>query len=158
MRRKDREVTDLNRILNIIEECDIIHIGLNDGDYPYIVPLNFGYHVEEGKISFYIHGAVAGRKYELLKRNGKCSFEMEKPLKMDLLYQEKDVTMRYKSVMGTADVELLEGEEKQKALDQYIMGRYEETRIFDYNKDVVPRTMVARLTVTDISAKENPMR
>ena len=38
------------------------------------------------------------------------------------------------------------------------MGRYEETRIFDYNKDVVPRTMVARLTVTDISAKENPMR
>ena len=79
--------------MNIIEECDIIHIGLNDGDYPYIVPLNFGYHVEEGKISFYIHGAMAGRKYELLKRNGKCSFEMEKPLKMDLLYQEKDVTL-----------------------------------------------------------------
>ena len=39
---------------------------------------------------------------------------VKKPYSTMLKYQEKDVTMRYKSVMGTADVELLEGEEKQK--------------------------------------------
>ena len=57
MRRKDREVTDFNTIVSIIDECHIIRIGLSDGDYPYIVPLNFGYRLEGQQIYFYIHGS-----------------------------------------------------------------------------------------------------
>ena len=43
MRRKDREVTDLSQLEEIIQQCDCIHLGLLDGDYPYVVPMNFGY-------------------------------------------------------------------------------------------------------------------
>ena len=52
MRRRDREVTDFETILGIIDECNIIRIGLADGDLPYIVPLNFAYTVSEKKLNF----------------------------------------------------------------------------------------------------------
>lgn len=157
MRRKDREVTDFKINLEIIDECNIIRIGLADGDFPYIVPLNFAYTVSGKQIEFYVHGAMAGRKYELMKKNKKCSFEMDIPLEMDCMVEKKDVTMRYKSVMGTADITFLEGEEKQNAIDNIIMNRYEETRHFDYNRKTVAVTAVAKLTVVDLTAKVNPM-
>ena len=102
MRRKDREVTDFDKIVEIIEECDTIRIGLYDGEFPYIVPMNFGYEILDGQICFYIHGAAAGRKYELMKKLKKCSFEMDCGHRLECLYESMDVTMRYKCVMGNA--------------------------------------------------------
>lgn len=157
MRRRDREVTDFETILGIINECDIIRIGLADGEFPYIVPLNFAYTVLEKQIEFYVHGAMAGRKFELMNKNKKCSFEMDIPLEMDCMFEKKDVTMRYKSVMGTADITFLEEEEKQNAIDNIIMNRYKETRNFDYNRKMVAVTAVAKLTVTNLTAKSNPV-
>ena len=158
MRRKDREITDFNKIIEIIDECDIIRLGLADGNFPYIVPLNFAYTVENEQICFYIHGAMAGRKYELLTKNPYCSFEMDIPLEMDCMVEEKDVTMRYKSVMGKCKVEFLDGEDRQSAIDNIIMARYEATKNFDYNREVVKRTAVGKLTVLELSAKANPIK
>ena len=42
MRRHDREITDKNEILEIMDRCDVCRLAFNDGDYPYILPLNFG--------------------------------------------------------------------------------------------------------------------
>lgn len=157
MRRKDREVKDFQVIRQIIDECEVIRIGLVDEDmYPYIVPLSFAYEVQGGQIYFYIHGAMAGRKYELLKKNGVCSFEMDCGHQIELIYADKDATMRYKSVMGKATAEFLEGEEKQRGID-LIMQRDERTRDFEYNRAVVPRTSVVKLTVTEYSGKMNPV-
>lgn len=158
MRRKDREVTDFNKIVDIIEQCDIIRLGLADGDFPYIVPLNFAYTVCGEEIVFYVHGAMAGRKYEMMSQSPYCSFEMDIPLQMDCLVEMKDVTMRYKSVMGKCKIEFIEGEEKQRVIDEIIMARYDETRNFEYNKAAVPRTAIAKLTVIEMTAKVNPLR
>ncbi len=158
MRRKDREVTDFETIVGIIGECDIIRIGIADGDFPYIVPVNFAYTVDGKDICFYIHGAMAGKKYEMLKASPLCSFEMDIPLEMDCMVDEGDVTMRYKSVMGKCQVEFLEGDARQSAIDNVIMARYEATRNFDYNRDTVQRTAVAKLKVLELSAKVNPIR
>ena len=70
MRRKDREVTDFSEIVKIIDRCAVVRLGLADGDFPYIVPLNFAYTVTGRQIYLYVHGAVAGRKYELMRRSG----------------------------------------------------------------------------------------
>ena len=158
MRRTDREVTDFETILAIIDECNIIRIGLADGDFPYIVPLNFAYVVHGKQIDFYVHGAMTGRKYELMKRLGKCSFEMDIPIEVDCIIEKKDVTMRYKSIMGTAAITFLDGEEKQNAVEHIIMDRYDETRNFDYNRAALSRTAVAKLTVIELTAKVNPIR
>lgn len=157
MRRKDREVTDFEIIKQIIEDCDVIRIGLCDGDnYPYIVPLNFGYEIEGKQIYFYIHGALAGRKYELMQKNGVCSFEMDCGHRVEFLYEEKEVTMRYKSLMGKAEIEFLTGEEKLHGIDR-IMKRDARTCNFEYNKATVEYTAVIRLKVTEYSGKINPV-
>ena len=38
MRRKDREITDFNEIMKIIDKCDTCRLALFDDDFPYIVP------------------------------------------------------------------------------------------------------------------------
>lgn len=157
MRRKDREVKNFEGIRQIIDECEVIRIGLCDDDkYPYIVPLNFAYEIQGEQIYFYLHGAMAGRKIELMKKNGVCSFEMDCGHKMELLHAAKDVTMRYKCVMGKAVIEFLEGDDKQKGID-IIMNRDERTRNFEYNKAAVSHTAVMKLTVTEYTGKLNPI-
>ena len=47
MRRSDREVTKFSDIIAIIEKCDVCRLALNDEDYPYILPLNFGINITE---------------------------------------------------------------------------------------------------------------
>ncbi len=155
MRRKDREVTDFDKIVKIIDQCDILRLGIADGDYPYIVPVNFAYTVEGEQICFYIHGATAGRKYELLKKNPVCSFEMDYNHGLKLMPEKRDITTRYASVMGEAKVEFLEGDEKRRVIEEIVLGRDEKTRNFNYMNENLPVTAVIRLTVTDFSAKSN---
>lgn len=155
MRRKDREITEFEEILKIIDGCEILRLGLSDGDYPYIVPVNFAYEVIEGKLYFYIHGAMAGKKYEMLRKNPACSFEMDVSLQIECIEAKRDVTMRYKSVMGKAAALFLEGEEKLRAIDDVLMARYEVTRDFEYDRAAVAHTAVIRLAVTEITAKVN---
>lgn len=155
MRRKDREITDFSEILKIVDVCEILRLGLADGNFPYIVPVNFAYTVKDKQLCFYIHGAMAGRKYELLFQNPFCSFEMDIPLGMECIPAKRDVTMRYKSVMGQASVTFLEGDEKADAVDTIIMARHSETEKFDYNRAALARTAVAKLTVLSLTAKAN---
>lgn len=155
MRRKDREVKDFEKIVEIINECSVIRLGLQDGDYPYIVPLNFGYKIQDNQIYFYVHGALKGRKIDLMKRNRVCSFEMDCSHKLELIYQSKDVTMRYKCLMGKAEIEFLDGEERKEAID-IIMDKFDETREFEYNHESVKHTMTAKLIVIEYSGKINP--
>ena len=42
MRRADREVKDVNEMIEIMKRCDVCRLALNDEGYPYILPLNFG--------------------------------------------------------------------------------------------------------------------
>lgn len=158
MRRKDREVTEFERIVRIVDACEIVRLGLADGDFPYIVPVNFAYTVNGRELRFYFHGAMAGRKYELLTQNPLCSFELDIPLEIDCIAEKKSVTMRYRSVMGRARVRFLEGEEKQRAIDSIILARHEKTRHFEYDRTAVQRTAVGELTVIELTAKENPVR
>ncbi len=50
MRRKDREVTDFDKMMEILSACDCCRLGLVDENGAYIVPLNFGYEEADGKL------------------------------------------------------------------------------------------------------------
>ena len=68
MRRNDRQVFD-GEIDAILRRGRVLHLGLQDGDAPYVVPVNYGFAVEDGKRVLYFHGAGAGKKLDLLRRN-----------------------------------------------------------------------------------------
>ncbi|MCQ2577402.1 MAG: pyridoxamine 5'-phosphate oxidase family protein [Treponema sp.] len=162
MRRKDREITDFKKLVEMIDHCEVIRLGLFDDvdkDFPYIVPVNFSYEADEttGEINFYIHGAMAGRKYELLKKTKKCSFEMDNLLKIDYLYDCHDITSRYECVMGTGVVEEIPDSEKEKIMEEKVLSRWEEARTFQWNRNALPRCGMFKIVVKTISGKLNPL-
>ena len=73
MRRSDREITDRNEILQVMERCDVCRLALNDGEYPYILPLNFGMEQAGEQIILYFHGATEGKKLNLIARDPRAS-------------------------------------------------------------------------------------
>ena len=60
MRRQDRRVTDIEEIKGILNSTRIIHLGMMDGDYPYVVPLHFGFEFIDEVLYIYVHGHHEG--------------------------------------------------------------------------------------------------
>lgn len=49
---------------------------LVDQGKPYIVPMNYGYILEDDKIVFYCHGALEGRKLDIIRNNSDCCVQI----------------------------------------------------------------------------------
>jgi nitroimidazol reductase NimA-like FMN-containing flavoprotein (pyridoxamine 5'-phosphate oxidase superfamily) len=155
MRRRDREVSDFDQIVQIVEKCPIIHLGMIDGAKPYIVPLNFGYQTQDEKIVFYMHSAAEGRKITLLKNNPQVCFEME-----DLIGLYKEAlackwSTEYESVMGEGRISFIEQPEAKIAAFTNIVRRNGFTGEINFNPAFLAATQVYRLDVECISAKRN---
>lgn len=155
MRRTDREVTDWHETLSVIEACDCCRLGLADGDFPYIVPLNFGFEETAGKLSLYFHGALEGRKISLIAANGKASFELDR--KHELVEGETacKYSYKYESVMGVGDIRLLETREEKLLGLQKIMQHYSGKQAWDFDEGALARVHVIRLDVKELSCKRH---
>lgn len=46
MRRKDKEISDIKEIKNIIKEADFCNIAMSKNNMPYAVPMIFGFDVK----------------------------------------------------------------------------------------------------------------
>ena len=66
MRRRDREITDREKMLEIVAECDCCRLGLVDNGEAYIVPMNFGFEDAGSALTLYFHCAAEGRKLDLI--------------------------------------------------------------------------------------------
>lgn len=152
MRRYDREITDKNEILEIMNRCDVCRLAFSDGDYPYILPLNFGIEEKDGQTILYFHSALEGYKTELIKRDNRVSFEMD--CKHELKYDDEKgyCTMAYESVIGRGHIEVLPDAEKAKALRK-LMGHYHSSEDTYFNPAAIPRTLVYMLVIEEMTAK-----
>ena len=50
MRRKDREITDMDTIFDILLRCSTVRVAMQGGQYPYVVPVSFGAELVDGKV------------------------------------------------------------------------------------------------------------
>ena len=151
MRRKDREITDFDEIVAIMRKCDVCRLALNDGDFPYIVPLNFGLEVRGDRVFLYFHAAKEGKKLDLIARDNRASFEIDCDHNFILYEERMSCTMGYASVIGHGTIELLPEEEKYAAL-KILMGQY-HAEDFQFNTDMMNVTTVMRMTVLDMVGK-----
>lgn len=156
MRRKDREITDFDEILSVMQQCDVCRLALHDEPYPYILPLNFGMEVEGAQITLYFHGASAGKKYDLIARDPHVGFEMDRGHQLVLDGETGNCTMAYESVMGTGIITIVPDAEKEAALRR-LMAHYRAAD-FPYNPKAVPVTTILKLTVDSITAKRRAAR
>jgi nitroimidazol reductase NimA-like FMN-containing flavoprotein (pyridoxamine 5'-phosphate oxidase superfamily) len=73
VRRKDKEITDRQRIDEIISQAIVCRLGLCKDNQPYVVPVNFGY---DGQHIIF-HTARKGLKIDYLEANNCVCFEIE---------------------------------------------------------------------------------
>ncbi len=152
MRRKDREITDLNEILEIMKKCDVCNIAFFDEEYPYIIPMNFGFSNQGEQLELYFHCAKAGKKLDLLRANSKVGFEMD--CSHNLIIEELDCecTMEFESICGNGTIEILPDDQKINALSQ-LMKQYKEVPAHNFNEKYVNAIEMLKLTVNDITGK-----
>ena len=77
MRRSDRAVTAPDEIRGILERCKVCRLAMWDEAGLYIVPMNFGYALEDGRLTLYFHSAREGRKIAALTAAPRVAFEMD---------------------------------------------------------------------------------
>ena len=154
--RREREVTDIHAIREILDKSMIVHIAMIDGDEPYLVPMNYGYTLEDGKLTLYVHGATEGRKLDVLRENPKVFVEMD----CDIMPIEGKLACQYgttySSIMGTGTAVIVEDpEEKMKGLS--ILMKTQTGRDFAFTPAMTDAVAVLRLDVDSFTAKARPM-
>lgn len=151
MRRKDREITDFDELVRVIQKCDVCRLAFNDKEFPYIVPLNFGLDVQGKQVVLYFHSAMTGTKLDLIARDSRASFEMDCEHNLILNEERMSCTMAYASVIGHGTIEVVPDEDKYEALK--ILMRQYHAEDFQFNTDMMEVTTVLKLTVTDMTGK-----
>lgn len=151
MRRKDREIKDFDKILQIMRQCDSCVLALNDDGFPYMVPLNFGMNIEDGQLYLYFHCAMQGKKLDLIRKDNRATFEMDCDHDFILYDERMSCTMGYSSVVGHGIIEFVEEEKKYEALK--ILMRQYHAEDFQFNKDMIKVTTVLKMKVLDITGK-----
>lgn len=156
MRRNDREVTDIGEILEIIERCPVVRLGLYGDGEPYIVPLNFGYTYKEDKLALYFHSALEGRKVDLIRSNPRVCFELDNLLGIKNGGEACKWSTGYESIIGYGDITFITDPNGKKSAMDIIMKRYGFESTPEYNSDAFSRTLLYKLDAESFTAKRNP--
>ncbi len=118
MRRKDREITDICKIEEIIAGARYMHLGMFDGDFPYVVPLHYGYKLENGRLTFYMHSANEGHKLDCLRENANVFVEIDRGEALVTADIPCGYGARYESFMCKGKASIVENiDEKCNALE-----------------------------------------
>lgn len=121
MRRKDREVTEWASLLQIIHRCKVLRLGMMGAEYPYVVPLNFGYQEENGKLMLCFHCANEGEKLRRLRENPRVCFEMDGAHQLTGEGIACNYGYNFESVIGFGTVEFAESAEEKARLLTVLM-------------------------------------
>ena len=156
MTKRERQITDPDKILEILDKAKVLQLGLCVDNEPYVVPMNYGYAFEDGNLVLYLHSAVRGKKLDMLRQNPNVFFVMDCdripfPGKVACQYG-----MSYSSIMGRGQARILEdSEEKQQAMAALMKAQ--TGKDFEFNAPLVSIVAVIRIDVTEYTAKHRPL-
>ena len=153
MRRSDREITDPSLIEEFIAGEKMIRIAFYDAGDIYIVPVNYGYTNNDGRYTFYFHGAKAGRKYGLAKSSPDVGFEIDGRYELMPAETACDFSAHFMSVIGTGRLTLIEDKaEKTDALTA-VMKQSTERSEWSFDEKMLEAVAVFRLEADKLSCK-----
>lgn len=156
MTRREREVTDIGEIIKILDNAKVLHLGMVDGDEPYVVPMNYGYTLEDGKLTIWLHGAKRGRKLDVMRANPKVFFEMEygiTPFEGEIACK---YGITYSSLMGRGVAEIVEDIEEKKSALSFLM-KTQTGKDFEFEDKMAAVVSIIRIDVSEYTAKHRPM-
>jgi len=151
MIRKDKEITDVNLISEIIKNSHVCRLGLSKDNNPYIVPVSFGFNEDE----IYFHTAKKGKKIDYINSNNKVCFEFECGVKvMPGTNSACEWTFSFQSVIGYGKIyELKEKKQKAEGLMR-IIEQYSDKK-WEYNDKNLNLIRVWKIVIEKISGKQS---
>lgn len=150
MQRGEREITQPERIVSILQAATICRIALCDGQRPYLIPMNFVYFKEQ----IYLHSAREGKKMEILKKNNHICFEVEGRTRLLPGKTPCSYGMAYESVIGFGEAFLVEDfQEKEEGL-AWMMEKYGGTQGAHFSQQALEKVAVIRIKITELTGKE----
>ncbi len=156
MTKRERQVTDPEQILHILDAGKVLHLGLAVNNEPYVVPMNYGYTMEDGKLTLYLHSAVRGKKLDMMRANPNVFFEID----CDRMPFEGRVPcqygMVYSSVMGRGKATIVEDVEEKKMAMTHLM-KTQTGKDFTFEDRLVSIVAVIRIDVDEYTAKHRPL-
>ena len=152
MRRCDREVKDQQGIADILTRCKVCRIAMQDDRGLYIVPVNFGYVFEDGKLTLYFHGAREGRKAEALRERTPVAFEMDCDHRLTEGSLACEYSFSYSSITGSGTASFVDDFwDKQKALA--LLMKHQTGKDFLFTRDEAEAVAVFAVMADTFSAK-----
>jgi uncharacterized protein len=155
MRRKDKEISDINEMLKIMEDSKIMHLGLCQNDQPYVVPLNFAFQYKDDTIKIYFHSAKVGRKIDFINNNNKCAVEMTSYFELEKGETACEWSAFHESVMIEGTLSLVEKDDEIRSAMDLIMKRYGFEGTPFYEEKYINAMAVYCIEVENISGKRN---
>ena len=156
MTKRERQITEPRQIQSILDTAKVLHLGLAVDNEPYVVPMNYGYTMEDGKLIIYLHSALQGKKLDMIRANPRVFFEMD----CDLAPFEGKVAcqygLAYSSIMGRGTARIVEDvEEKKQAMS--ILMKTQTGKDFTFEDRLVSIVAVIRIDVAEYTAKHRPI-
>ena len=156
MTRRERQVTDETKIRHILDTAKVLRLGLAVNNEPYVVPMNYGYVMENGTLTLYLHSALRGKKLDMIRANPKVFVEMD----CDHIPFEGDVACKYglsySSIMGRGEARILENvAEKQMALS--LLMKTQTDLNFSFVEKMASVVAIIRIDVQEFTAKHRPI-
>ena len=156
MTKRERQVTDPEQILEILDKGKVLHLGLCVDNEPYVVPMNYGYTMENGKLAVYLHSAVRGKKLDMIGANPKVFFAIDCDRQPFDGVKPCQYGMVYSSLMGKGIARIVEDvEEKKQAMS--ILMKTQTGKDFTFDDKLVSIVTVIRIDVQEYTAKHRPL-
>jgi uncharacterized protein len=152
MRRKDRQIININDIESIISRSDVCRIAFADNNYPYIVTMNFGYSGGDNPC-LYFHCASEGKKLEMIRKNNYVCFEMDSDHEIYEGEKGCDWGMKFSSVVGFGNISILKDRHESIEGLNRIMAHYSDRKNFSYDEKILLMTKILKLDIQEMTAK-----
>ncbi|MBR9985414.1 MAG: pyridoxamine 5'-phosphate oxidase family protein [Desulfosarcina sp.] len=150
MRRKDKAISDASMINAVIEKATVCRLGMVDGDRPYIVPLCFG-HLDN---TLYFHGALKGRKIDILKENPNVCFEFDIAVEALKDADACNWSMKFQSVVGFGRASIVEELALKRQALGIIMAQYSD-KTFEFPENKVNATALIKVEIETMTGKQS---
>jgi nitroimidazol reductase NimA-like FMN-containing flavoprotein (pyridoxamine 5'-phosphate oxidase superfamily) len=154
MRKSKKEITDIEQMIEVLDTCKVFRLAVIDEGVPYIVPLNYGYTLEDNQLTLYFHSAGEGRKIDVLKKNPRVAFEMDCGFELIKGEVACDFNNKYRSITGTGIAEFLETNEEKLVGLEALMRQYDASKLGTFKEEVVSRTCVVRIRAEEYAGKQ----
>ena len=155
MKRKDKEITNVQDKLNIIKKCKVCRIGLSENNKPYIIPLNYGYDFENNTLTLYFHSTIEGKKMNIIKNNNNACFEVDCDNQLLEAKKACNYSYAFKSIVGFGKIIFLEDtNEKIAGLNKIMQHQTGKEDVFIFSPEEMKNVVVYKMAVEEFTGKQ----